>query len=246
MVDISLVFQGLVALTTGLLASATFWLAWNSVQERKTAKQRELAIGIYNPVRADIIGWVQSERSYVSKLGESWPSLKQTQLHLIASVPDSIVDKLDAIEPKVSRANFLKDKMNTFIQDTYTKLVGEHYPQANFGGSRPYDYTFIRLMVEGRFVRSIEPALIWLKREKLDDYATAYVSKQFEGKKWQLELNVHTLPAFDQKEAGLFCERVFSALDKDLLAVELRNLLDSISIEGKEINALIEAELKKG
>src|SRR6058998_1663947 len=99
--DISLVAQLLVAGGTLALAGATFWLGWNSRQERKTANARERAIGVYNPLRNDIFGWIELEPSYSGELGESWTSLKRTQLHLVAGVPKIITTHLDSIEPDV-------------------------------------------------------------------------------------------------------------------------------------------------
>src|SRR2546425_13275914 len=113
--DVSLIAQLLVAGGTLALAGATFWLGWNSLQERKTANARELAIGVYNPLRNDIFRWIELEPSYSGELGETWTSLKRSQLHLVATVPKAITTQLDSIEPNVRRANFLKDQVTNKV-----------------------------------------------------------------------------------------------------------------------------------
>ncbi len=245
-IDIALIAQFLVALGTLLLASATFWLGWSSRQERKTAKARELAISVYNPLRGNIFPWFESEPSYNDPLIELWPSLKRNQLQVIAGgVPDAIISKLDLVGPDVARVNFLKTKMITTVQEVYANLTKELYPAAQFQGQPPYMYTFVRFLVKGRMVRTIDPAVVWLRRKKVKEYVDEYGSKQYPGETWTLELTLYSVSA-GKEEAQSFCNRFAQSLEADDNAKELRDLLEKVAVQGKEINSLIEVELKKG
>jgi hypothetical protein len=80
-IDVPLTVQLLVAAGTLALASATAWLAWNSVKERKSAEARELAVGAYNPLRTEILSWADPETAYTNISRDTWSSLKRSQLH---------------------------------------------------------------------------------------------------------------------------------------------------------------------
>ena len=79
---------------TLLLASATFWLGWNTRKERKLSEARELAIGAYNSIRTQVLAWSNLEESYGGVSFDTWRSLKLNQLHLAAQIPKSITTQL--------------------------------------------------------------------------------------------------------------------------------------------------------
>ncbi|HZY47022.1 MAG TPA: hypothetical protein VFE96_04420, partial [Candidatus Bathyarchaeia archaeon] len=202
-----------------------------------------LAIGVYNPLRQDIFRWVETEPNYNDQWAETWKSLKRSQLHLLVGVPDSIITLLDRVEPDITRANFLKTKMTTIIQELLKNIVQESYPKASLPGE-PYSYVFVRAIVGGKFVRTIDPAIMWLSRKNVKDYLNEYVSKQYEGETWKLELVVGNL-SLGQMEAEDFCKKFMDSLEGNVIAEELRDRLESISTQGKALNPLIEAELKR-
>jgi hypothetical protein len=235
-IDIPLTAQLLVAAGTLGLASATAWLAWNSQKERKTSNARELAIGVYNPLRNDIFRWIESEPSYSDQLGETWTSLKRTQLHLVAGVPKSITTQLDAVEPDVRKVNFLKDQVTNSVRELTTRLAGDANAQS---------IVLIRLIVSRGFVRAIDPTIVWLSRKSLANYVNEYVTRQYPGDTWGLEFAVTGNSTKGTKEAEEYCNRFFEELDRNKNANDLRDLLEKIRVQGKAINALIEVELKK-
>lgn len=238
MVDISLIFQGLVALTTGLLASATFWLAWNSVQERKTAKARELAIGVYNPLRNDMFRYSESEPgyNYGDHFPETWTSLKRNQLDLVARVPKPITTALDTLEPDVRKANFLKTQVENTVRQLWWRLADG----ANAGST-----VLIRLIVTRGFVRTIDPVIVWLSRKSLGNYVNEYSVTNYPKDKWHLEFAVDSNPVGSTQQAEDYSNRFFDELDRNKDANDLRDLLGAIATQGKTINTLIEAELRR-
>jgi len=233
--DLSLTVEALVAAGTFALASATFLLAWNSVKERKANEARELAIGVYNPLRNDIFSWIESEPAYNNPLNETWTSLKRTHLHLIGRVPKAIASRLDEIEPDIKRTNFLKEQVTNTVRELTTRLVEDANAQS---------IVQIRLVITRGFVRAIDPALVWLSRNTLANYCNEYVIRQYPGDKWHLEFYVGGNPKKDMNEAEEYCNRFFDELNRNKNGNDLRDLLERLKAQGKAINALIEAELK--
>jgi len=110
LVDISLI-ESAVAIGTFTLAGATFWLGWNGRAERKAREQTELAVGAYNPIRAEILNWIDPETAYNDISRDTWTNLKRTQLHLVAQIPKPITSLIDAAEKDVAQARFLRFKI---------------------------------------------------------------------------------------------------------------------------------------
>lgn len=194
-------------------------------------------MGVYNPLRNDIFRWVELEPNYNDKFGETWTSLKRGQLHLVAGVPKPITAKLEALEPDVGRANFLKDQVGATVRGFWWKLAD---------GTNSGSIVLIRLIVTRGFVRAIDPAIVWLSRKSLASYVNEYVVKQYPGDTWHLEFAVTGNATKGTKEAEEYCNRFFEQLDRDKNANELRGLLEKMKVQGKAINSMIEVELKKG
>ena len=237
--DISLIIQGLVAAGTILLASATFLLAWNSVKERKTNEASELAVGAYNPIRMQVLSWMDLEHAYGSASGSVWTSLKQTQLQLAGRIPKSLTTQLDDAESLLDRIQSLREKVSKEVWAKKEETAKRLLP------SKQADWELmIRFMLDGRYVRWIDPTWAWLARQDLNEYVGEYAT-QFPDDTWDFEVVVGSTKVGGEKEANEVAEKLFEALDKQDEALELRESLGKLSSIAKSINAAIEKELKK-
>src|SRR4029077_5403873 len=185
MIDVPLTAQLLVAAGTLALASATAWLAWNSTKERKSNDARELAVGAYNPLRAEIAVWINVETAYSAPASHDvWTSLKQGQLHLVARIPDPITTQLDESEPLVDRIRPLSGKVYSkayvktqeVFQELYHSQQGNINPRILLGGMF-FDY--LKLQEFGGW---------WIARKTLRDHMDAYAAKRFPGETWAIDV----------------------------------------------------------
>ena len=237
-----MVIQVLVALGTLLLASATFLLAWNSVKERKGNEARELAVGAYNPLRLQVLSWMNLEDAYGSTPIDVWTSLKQTQLNLAGRVPKPVTTQLDNTEILLDKILFLREtvkkKIRVKTEETATALL----PSRNAGSEM-----IIRFYVGERaqYVRWFDPTWAWLARKNFSDYVDQYAKQQFSDETWSLDVVVGNTIVGAKKEADEVAKKLFEYLDKQSEATEFRDLLEKLSKVAKSINEAIEKELKK-
>jgi hypothetical protein len=237
--DVPLIIQVLVAAGTILLASATFLLAWNSVKERKGNEARELAVGAYNPLRMQVLSWMDLEHAYSNASISVWASLKQTQLQLAGRIPKPLTTQLDDAESLLDRIQSLRERVSKDVKAKKEEVA------KRFLSSKQADWELmIRFMLDGRYVRWIDPTWAWLARESLDEYVGEYAT-QFPDDTWDFEVVVGSTKVGGEKEANEVAEKLFESLDKQDGALELRESLGKLSNMAKTINAAIEKELKK-
>lgn len=236
MVDI---VQLAVAVGTLLLASATFLLAWNSVKERRANEARELAVGAYNPLRMQVLSWLDFENSYTNASTSAWTSLKQTQLQLAGRIPKAITTQLNDAEILVDRIQSLKERVSKEVKTQYEEIAKRLLP------SKQNEWELlIRFMLNGRYVRWFDPTWAWLARQDLNEYVGEYAT-QFPNDTWDFEVVVGSTKVGGEKEANEVAEKLFEALDQQDEALELRQSLGRLSTMAKSINVAIEKELKK-
>ena len=238
--DFTLIIQALVAVGTLALASATFLLGWNSVKERQASEASELAVGAYNPLRAEALGWTNLQTAHFSASNNTWTNLKQSHLDLVSRFPKEITAALDASEKDVSRVGFLRYKVSLPINAALEKLSNELDPKRQAGST-----VVVRLIVSKVYISPIDPTLVWLSGKGLKNYLDNFVASHYPDNSWDVQIMVGNAVVGGLKETEQFCNSFSGLLDDDSEAPEYRELISKIAVHGKTINSLIEKELKK-
>jgi len=165
---------------------------------------------------------------------------KRQQLQLAGRIPKSITNQLDDAEKLLDRMQTLRERVSKEVKARIEEIAKGLLP------SKQLDWEMIiRFMLNGRYVRWIDPTWAWLAREGLDEYVGQYAAIQFPDDNWDFEVVVGSTKVGGEKEANEIAEKLFEALDKQDEALELRESIQKLSNIAKPINEAIEKELKK-